>query len=68
MIAFDEVALRPEQWNEHTLALAIKDPETERLAAEVAGLTGETKAEAVREALRRRKRELERQRPRTPRG
>ena len=51
--------LRPEKWNEQTLVLAIKDPEIDRLAAEVAELTGETKARAVREALRRRKRELE---------
>jgi antitoxin VapB len=34
------------------MALNIKDPETERLAAEVAALTGETKTGAVRYALR----------------
>ena len=34
------------------MALNIKDPETERLAAEVAALTGKTKTGAVRYALR----------------
>jgi antitoxin VapB len=34
------------------MALNIKDPETERLAAEVAGLVGTTKTGAVRYALR----------------
>ncbi|HJP75547.1 MAG TPA: type II toxin-antitoxin system VapB family antitoxin [Pseudonocardiaceae bacterium] len=34
------------------MALNIKDPETERLAAEVAALTGETKTGAIRNALR----------------
>lgn len=34
------------------MALNIKDPETERLAAEVAALTGMTKTGAVRYALR----------------
>jgi uncharacterized protein with PIN domain len=34
------------------MALNIKDPETERLAAEVAALTGETKTGAVRHARR----------------
>ncbi|MFI9386786.1 type II toxin-antitoxin system VapB family antitoxin [Kutzneria sp. NPDC052558] len=34
------------------MALNIKDPETERLAAEVAELTGETKTGAIRAALR----------------
>lgn len=33
------------------MALNIKDPEAERLAAEVAALTGETKTRAVRVAL-----------------
>jgi antitoxin VapB len=33
----------------------IKDPETERLAAEVAALTGESKTAAVRAALRERR-------------
>jgi antitoxin VapB len=34
------------------VALNIKDAETERLAAEVAALTGETKTGAIRAALR----------------
>ena len=34
------------------MALNLKDPETEKLAAEVAELTGDTKTGAVREALR----------------
>jgi antitoxin VapB len=34
------------------MALNIKDPETERLAGEVAALTGNTKTGAVRYALR----------------
>lgn len=34
------------------MALNIKDPETERLASEVAALTGRTKTGAVRYALR----------------
>lgn len=34
------------------MALNIKDPETERLAAEAAALTGDTKTGAVRHALR----------------
>ncbi len=33
------------------MALKIKNPEVERLAAEVAALTGESKTEAVRQAL-----------------
>jgi antitoxin VapB len=37
------------------MALNIKDPETERLAAEVAQLAGETKTQAVRVALRERR-------------
>jgi antitoxin VapB len=40
------------------VALNIKDPETERLAAEVAELAGESKTGAVREALRERKERL----------
>jgi antitoxin VapB len=35
-----------------SMALNIKDPETERLAGEVAALTGNTKTGAVRYALR----------------
>jgi len=34
------------------MALNIRNPETERLAAELARLTGKTKTEAVTEALR----------------
>lgn len=37
------------------MALNIKDQETEKLAAEVAELTGESKDEAVREALKERR-------------
>ena len=44
------------------MPLNIKDPETERLASEVAALTGESKTRAVRTALRERKERLELQR------
>jgi len=40
------------------MALNIKDPETEKLAAEVAALTGESKARAVKVALQERKQRL----------
>ncbi len=40
------------------MALNIKDQETERLAAEVAALTGESKTAAIREALRDRRNHL----------
>jgi len=40
------------------MALNIKDPETERLAGEVAALAGESKTGAVREALRERRARL----------
>jgi antitoxin VapB len=40
------------------MALNIKDPETERLAAEVAALASETKTKAVRVALLERKQRL----------
>jgi antitoxin VapB len=40
------------------MALNIKNPEVERLAAEVASLTGETETEAVRVALVERKQQL----------
>jgi antitoxin VapB len=40
------------------MALNIKDPETERLAAEVAALTGESKTGAIRTALRERRQRL----------
>lgn len=45
------------------MALNIKDTETEKLAAEVAGMTGDTETAAVREALREKKRRLEAQSP-----
>jgi antitoxin VapB len=41
------------------MTLNIKDTETEKLAAEVAEMTGDTKTGAVREALREKKRRLE---------
>lgn len=44
------------------MALNIKDPEAERLAVEVAELTGESKTGAVREALRERRERLRLQR------
>jgi antitoxin VapB len=40
------------------MALNIKDPETERLATEIAALTGESKTGAIRTALRERKQRL----------
>ncbi len=40
------------------MGLNIKDPETERLAAEVAHLTGETKTGAIRVALQERRARL----------
>ena len=40
------------------MALNIKDAETERLAGEVAALTGESKTAAIRQALRERKQRL----------
>jgi antitoxin VapB len=40
------------------MALNIKDEETERLAGEIAALTGETKTGAVRNALRERRERL----------
>ncbi|HEV2791629.1 MAG TPA: type II toxin-antitoxin system VapB family antitoxin [Solirubrobacterales bacterium] len=41
------------------MALNIKDTETEKLAAEVAEMTGRTQTEAVREALREKRERLE---------
>jgi antitoxin VapB len=41
------------------MTLNIKDTETEKLAAEVAEMTGKTKGDAVREALREKKERLE---------
>ena len=46
------------------MALNIKDPETERLVAEVAALTGESKTRTVREAVAEKKRRLEARRKR----
>jgi antitoxin VapB len=40
------------------MAFNIKDPETERLAAEVAAITGESKARAVKVALQERRQRL----------
>ncbi|HEY8868143.1 MAG TPA: type II toxin-antitoxin system VapB family antitoxin [Candidatus Limnocylindrales bacterium] len=40
------------------MALNIKDPETERLASEIAAMTGESKTGAIRRALRERKQRL----------
>lgn len=40
------------------MALNIKDPETERLATEVAKLTGESKTRAIRIALQERRQRL----------
>jgi antitoxin VapB len=45
------------------MALNIKDAETERLAREVAGMTGESKTGAIRTALRERKERLSLQHP-----
>jgi antitoxin VapB len=49
------------------MTLNIKDTETEKLAAEIAEMTGDTKTGAVRQALREKKKRLEmgsgRQRP-----
>jgi antitoxin VapB len=44
------------------MALNIKDDETERLASEVAALTGESKTGAIRNALRERRERLALQR------
>jgi len=40
------------------MALNIKDPETERLAADVASLAGQSKTAAIRQALRERRQRL----------
>lgn len=49
------------------MALNIKNPEVERLAEEIARLTGETKTEAIRRALAERRQRLSyRQRTGTP--
>jgi antitoxin VapB len=46
-------------WYLSTMAMNIKDPETEALAAEVAALANETKTQAVRTALQERKERLQ---------
>jgi antitoxin VapB len=43
------------------MALNIKDPETERLVAEVAELAGETKTGAIRQAMRKERDKLARE-------
>jgi antitoxin VapB len=50
------------------MALNIKDPEAERLAAEVAELAGESKTRAVRVALGERRERLVLRSPRPDRG
>jgi len=50
------------------MALNIKDPETERLAGEIAALTGESKTGAIRTALRERRERLAVQRGAGGRG
>lgn len=52
----------------YTMALNIKDAETERLASEIAALTGESKTGAVRKALSERKQRLLLARTGTARG
>ena len=44
-----------EKWKNSTMALNIKDSETEELVAEIASQTGESKTGAVRQALRERR-------------
>src|SRR6266536_139672 len=46
-------------WYLSTMAMNIKDPQTEALAAEVAALANETKTQAVRTALQERKQRLQ---------
>ena len=56
------------RWFEPIMALSIENEETEKLAAEIAQLTGESEEEAVRRSLRERRERLEpRRRPRGPR-
>jgi antitoxin VapB len=51
------VAITPLGYD-YTMALNIKDPETEQLAADVAALAGESKTAAIRQALRERRQRL----------
>jgi antitoxin VapB len=48
------------------MALNIRNPEAEKLATELAGLTGETKTKAVTEALKQRLDRIARQKRGTP--
>ena len=48
----------PEVYRTFTMALNIKDRETERLAAQVAAMTGESKTRAVRVVLQERRERL----------
>lgn len=50
------------------MALNIKDPATERMAAEVAELAGETKTQAIRRGLEERLERLLKERGRSERG
>ena len=47
--------------SDSAMGLNITDTETEKLAAEIAEMTGDTKTGAVRQALREKKKRLERQ-------
>jgi hypothetical protein len=55
-------------WENFTMALTIKDKETEALVAKIASLTGESEAEAVRIAMRERVERLELEAPRPRRA
>ena len=55
-------------WYDYTMALNIKDAETEQLAADVASLAGESKTAAIRQALRERRQRLLRARGGRGRG
>jgi antitoxin VapB len=64
----NERRVKPSRWQVYTItpfliyhgvvALNLKNPEVERLAAEVARLTGESKTEAIRRALEERRARL----------
>jgi antitoxin VapB len=45
-------------WDNYTMALNLKNPEVEALAAEVAKLAGTTKTEAIRQALMEKREQL----------
>lgn len=57
-----------ENYYAYTMGLNIKNPEVERLAAEVARLAQETKTEAIRRALLERRTRLRARRARTRKG